>query len=361
LTLANYRVRLSRLSALGIYFSLTYVLIGILAAPLDSRVHESLMTLTVGLLFPLSISLSAFIGPLKGGKPRVGYEALLLAGTMLTAVIAPPLYAIDRELGSLTASASLTAVVFYSIESTFRGKRRDPAILFFYPPLAGAIFMAYSAVTGFGPVKTALGLAMSYPVSLIFSFSALTMTRNYAVRVSTARVTPPLLLHAFSIIFYMLGFNFESLLLLSAFMLLHFGVIGFHRFPRLVERAFSMRSPVNRRAYLYIVAGHSTALIAAIVFAVYVIANMIEGSLDLLIASHLVYMGFVGLHIYLHAPLMAPTLAETRSAKRYNPIPLILLLLAAISRPLFPTISFFTVLASLAGLLLIIKPYATRG
>jgi hypothetical protein len=352
----GYTVRLSRLSAAGIYASLAYVVLGVALAPINPRVHESLMALTIGLLFPVSISLSAFIGPLKGGRPRSGYEAVTATVLTLAAVAAPALAVADQELGLGAAAVSLALAAVYSVESSLAGRRREPKILFYYPPLAGALTVSYLLFAGEGFLRSALGLALSYPVALIYSFSALTMTRNYSVRVTRGRVLPPLLIHSASIALYLLGLGMEALFLASLFMLLHFIVMGYHRFPGLVEKAFSMKSPVNRRAYLYIVAGHTAALAATVYLAAYLASGALENRLDLLITVHLVYMGFIGLHIYLHAPLMAPSIVETGSARRYNPLPVALLLAAVLARPVAPSLTYVLVAASLAGLLLVVKP-----
>ncbi len=354
--LKDFEVRLARLSTLGIYASAIYVFLGFPAAYLSPGLHAPLIALTIGLLFPLSISLSAFVGPLRGGRPRRGLEALASFALTSLALASPPLGVVNFKAGLLVAMVSLIIAAAYSIGAVIGSKRREPRLIFYYPPLAGSLFLAYAVLADLSLIEAALGLGISYPVSLIFSFSSITMTRNYVVKVTAFRVLAPILIHAASIAALVLGFYVEALLLLAFFMLSHFVVMGYYRFPRLIEKALSMASVVNRRAYIYIVSGHTAALIAVIAFLVFLLSSLSEGVLDKLIATHMIYMGFIGLHIYLHAPLMAPFIAEVGSARRYNPSPLALLLLATITRPTLPTLSFLLAIISLAALLFIIKP-----
>ena len=107
------------------------------------------------------------------------------------------------------------------------------------------------------------------------------------------------------------------------------------------------------RAHLYFLEGQLAAALAALAYAVEALAGA-----DPIAEAHLVDMGFIAVHIYIHAPLMIPIIYGLRSGKRYNPSPY-LLLLAALTLRLTPGLQalaapVFT--ASLAALAYVMAP-----
>jgi hypothetical protein len=80
---------------------------------------------------------------------------------------------------------------------------------------------------------------------------------------------------------------------------------------------------------------------------------------------HATAIGFAGLHIFIHAPMMLPVILGVPTARRYNPIPYALLSIAAASPCLggYPNILMWATLitALIAAVLVVWPPPRKRG
>ncbi len=331
-------VKLSRISTLGIFLGLVYALAGIISAYFEPPYHIALLGLGVGLLFPSSIYIT-FTGSLKSGLPRRGMEAVTPILAVLAASLAPP-YSLISLNGGLTlgvlAVILLGAHVYFQVVDW---RRRESRLLFFYPVFSGVVGLTVSIIRGYGVIERLAISGVSIAVSMVYTVSLTTIARNYGFDPSRRIAHTPfaLLLLGLAIYAYDPGY---SLSIISTSMILYYLVLGIHRAAFVLERA-RRGPPVLAATFRYMVTAHILSLLASI-GALY---SSLTG--NILIAIHYIFIGFIGLHILLHAPLMLPQITGVILRKNYNPSPLILLALASIIRGVQGEASLALVVASL--------------
>jgi len=340
-------VSVGRLARVGLIASITLSLTALLLASFKPQAHMILASTAIPLTFPLTVYIP-FLAGLRGGSPRRGFEGLAAVAAVTLSVMTPLVaLLLTYDISLLVGSLSLIVALYFALLQV-RG-RREPLILFAYPLLAGFTGLVYSALRDLTVVEVAFIIAISFTIPLIFTVSMMSMSRNYRIPLRPARIYIPLALNALSLATYTYS-GAAGLALLTLFLLSHFIAIGYYNFPELLRVAKSS-TPLFKSASIYIVFGHTTALASVILLAHHIVVGASN-----VILLHDIYMGFIGAHIFLHTPLMIPFMMSLKSSKRYNPAPLILLLLATILRPISPSLSYLVLLLSLATLTLTIKP-----
>ncbi len=78
--------------------------------------------------------------------------------------------------------------------------------------------------------------------------------------------------------------------------------------------------------------------------------------LDPLGILHILMLGFIGLHVYAHAPMMIPVLLGMRNSKRFNYWAPVLLAMAALAWPFSGNVALFLLLGSLYLVIYIVWP-----
>jgi hypothetical protein len=127
----------------------------------------------------------------------------------------------------------------------------------------------------------------------------------------------------------------------------HFPAVGAHRAPALALEGLR-RGGAGGAALAYIAASHMASAAA--------VAASLAPWWGFIARIHFAYMGFIGVHILLHAPLMMPQILGVRLAKAYYPAPPALMSAAAIARPLEPSLSFALAAAAIAAAALQFRP-----
>ncbi|MCE4615682.1 MAG: hypothetical protein F7C09_01275 [Aeropyrum sp.] len=337
-------IKLSRISTIGIAFSVVIVLPGLVSARFSPDFHLGLVGLGAGLIFPLSMYIT-FTGSLKSGRPRRGLEALLpimavaLASSSVIAYLAGGPF-------RLLASSSLIALLGHTLMQVRGWRRGEPRLAILYPPLAGLA----SSLCDCSTVEWMLVLALFFAGAMVIVVSLFTVSRNYGVKPSRIFVWTPLALNAAGLAALHLGGPWT--LLGVASMILYFAVLGVYKAPQVLARGLSIGGP-GGGALAYTSASHLASL-APTLLALY-------PGLDLLSRLHLIYIGFIGVHIFLHAPLMLPQILRIKLSKTYTPLPTVLLAAAALARPWYGELSYLLVLASLAVLLAQFRPQGFLG
>jgi len=340
------RVSVGSLARVGISLSIAMSIAAILLSRFDPATHSAIASLALSTSFPLTVYIP-FAAGLKGGSPRGGVEGLLSIISVALALLAPPLALYSKVAATTAASLGLVAATLFTWMQI--GGRREPKLLFLYPPLAGALGMAYSTIRGLDVTGIALISAMSFTTPLIFTVSMMSTSRNYRVPATHMRVYVPIAVNAISLLSLAYSETL-SLALYTLFLFTHFIAIGYYRFPHLLNLAKSS-TPTYRAAITYMVAGHTSALLSAVLAAYHLAAGAPK-----VILIHMIYMGFIGSHIFLHTPLMIPFMLGVGSSRRYNVTPFIALLAALITRPIQPDVAYILVIVSLAALTLTMKP-----
>lgn len=183
-----------------------------------------------------------------------------------------------------------------------------------------------------------LSVAWSYPVPLIYAVSSQALPKTYRYKVNRLLMLTAILTHLATL---MLG---RVRLLMWLSMLSYLGAVRLDRAILGLKRVSEEALPAHR----YLIAGYSLTIPLLIISWLYPL-----GTLGIL---HLILIGFVGLHIYAHAPLMIPVLLGVRNSRRFNYSSLLLLLLAALSWPFNRDIALYFLAGSLFLAFYIVKP-----
>ncbi|MEB3862217.1 MAG: hypothetical protein GSR84_08370 [Desulfurococcales archaeon] len=339
-------LKLSRISTLGIALSVVLVIPGLLAAPRLATLHMGLVGLGAGLLFPTAMYIT-FTGSLKSGLPRRGVEAAVPLASVLLAAASLPLYLAGHPGWRASAVGGLLFLALHSWLQARGWRRREPWFVLLYPSLAGAAGLA----CGCGVVESMLRVGLFYAAPMVVVVSLLTVSRNYGVDPSRPWVYSPLALNAVSLVLAVAGYSWYPVVS-GLGLLLYFAVLRVWRAPSLVARGLRIGGP-GGGALVYMGVSHLSSLASQLLWL---------ASLDVLSMVHVVYIGFVGVHIFLHAPLMLPQVVRVRLAKVYvPPLPPILLAMAAVARPWLPGMSYALMVASLILLLVQFRPLGLVG
>ncbi|MCE4601646.1 MAG: hypothetical protein F7B18_00510 [Desulfurococcales archaeon] len=339
-------LKLSRISTLGIALSIVLVLPGLLAAPRLATLHMGLVGLGAGLLFPTSMYVT-FTGSLKSGLPRRGMEAAAPLVSVLMAAASIPLYLAGHPEWRLSAISGLLLLALHVWFQARGWRRREPRVVLLYPPLAGVAGL----VCGCGVVESMLRLGLFYAAPMVIVVSLLTVSRNYGVDPSKLWVYSPLAVNAASLVLATAGYSWYPIVA-GLGLLLYFAVLRIWRATSLVARGLRLGGP-GGGALVYMGMSHISSLASQLLWL---------APLDLLSMVHVAYIGFIGVHIFLHAPLMLPQVVRVRLAKVYvPPLPPILLAMAAVARPWLPSASYALMVASLALLLAQFRPLGLVG
>ncbi len=312
---------------------------GLILAPKAPGAHMGLVGLGAGLLFPLSMYIS-FTGSLKSGRPRSGFEAVVPVVAVVLAASSLAAYLLGLRYRVL-AGMAMAALVLHAFMQVRGWRRREPWQVLLYPPLAGALFSACDC----GLVEWMLGLGVFYASSMVMVVSLFTVSRNYGVDPSRPLVWAPLAVNAVAL--GILYYGGPWVLVAALSLLLYFVVLRVYRAPSLIARGLSIGGP-GGGALVYMASSH-TASVAPTLLLFY-------PGFDLLSKLHLAYIGFVGVHIFLHAPLMLPQIVRVKLAKDYTPLPTVLLSMAALARPWNGDLAYILVVASLAVLATQFRP-----
>ena len=328
-------IRLSWISTCGIIASLIAVSSGIALAPARAGIHMRLLGLGAGLLFPLSMYI-VFTGSLRGGYTRRGVEALAPILAVCLSIAGLALSIAGHGLWRLLVFAGLASLLLHVYLQVRGWGRREPRPPLLYPPIAG--MLALLAREPFTVYALAIGLFFSS--SMIIVVSLLTLSRNYGTDPGRPRAYTPLALNAAGLALYLSGSQYwvpaAALSLLA-----YYAFLGLHRLGRV--------KPIP--ALRYMVASHilSLATVAGLLAS-------IHAGLGIIPVIHFIYMGFIGIHILLHAPLMIPQVARIRLAKNYGPAPPLLMASASYARPFHEHLSLLLVVLSLITLLIQFRP-----
>ena len=302
-----------------------------------------------GLGAPLSFYAGVAAAYIYSMAPAAGLPLAALLAASLAAYslepILPRLFLPLHLLGSLLGLAA-------SLLAARRGRARTVALGLAAVYLTGAA--AAVLVRGLGYIEAVLVLLYSVPFAAIYPVNLFSLYKTYHRGGLAPLLALVLGLHAAGTLWRAAT---GETLVLSLAALAYAAALLAAALPMLSRHLRQPgRGSTAWRAHLYFLEGQ---LVAALVAAAYA-AEMLAGA-DPITEAHLVDMGFIAVHIYVHAPLMIPIIYGLRSGKRYNPTPY-LLLLASLALRLTPSLQALAApvfAASLAALAYVMAPPAT--
>ena len=201
------------------------------------------------------------------------------------------------------------------------GRRDFYAGVIAYSYLAPLLALPYKGVPFF------LWLAWSHPVALIYAVSLHSLPKTYRYKYDRLLAYTSLAAHLYALL---RGEPFFA----SLSELLYFLSL---RLDKVLPSLRRVRGEA-RKAHNYLISAY-LLLTPVIVFSFF--------GLRQLSYLHLLLLGFIGLHVYGHAPMMLPVIFGVRNARSFTPLPLIMLTLSALTWPFHREIALYLLLGSL--------------
>ena len=318
-----------RLEALAVYASLAILAAGLLEATRGPVVHAALMTSSV-LVFYSAVA-SAYVA---SAAPRSNARPYMLASIPLYAVSpATPLF---YTLASLVSAAGV-AVARRSAPRVVHTTLDALASVYAFGAAAGV----YAALAHLDPYGLYTLLVYAVPAAACIPVNLHALTHTYRAGDPRASMLPALALYEAGVAArYALG----SRLPLQAAAGYYAALTALLATRALGSRVFRAARGPARRAHLYTAWGEYS------VAGFYAAYAALLPRLDPILEAHMLAMGLVASHVYLHAPLMLPVILGLPASRLYNPLPQLLLAASLAERLANNGIALHLFAASLAVL-----------
>ncbi len=337
------------IGAVAAVAGMVYTVLG-LALVEEPRVHMALLGLGAAYVFAAGVAI-VYAASFRGAGPREEFLPIHVASTVVLPLVAG--YFWDYVAPVLLISAASGLYTVYAYVRGVGGDARVPALLLCYPYLAVVPLALLLQAGRVWLLEFYLMLAYLFPVPMIYAVSLHSFPKTYGYRFSWPWAASMVLTHAAGAVLALAGLR-AGYVVMAASMVPYLLAIGIYRVPEALGFASKLGSAA-RKAHTYLVTGYVFAAITAI-YVVYIQLLAYLGEASPLQVVHAVLMGFVGMHIYTHAPLMLPVMLATPTARRYTPVPYALLLAATLARYKFPDLSYALMVTSIVALVLVVKP-----
>ncbi|OWJ54043.1 hypothetical protein Pdsh_09235 [Pyrodictium delaneyi] len=324
---------------IGVIVSVFYSGLG-LHAVLQGDIHRHATFMVPGGLTLFASTIAYSYSALVLRRLGAGVEAL---GMLLLAMLA--LFPIFLYIGVsyawmlYTAPAIVMAIIvgFGALKLGNRVSRASYLSLAFSYAASGILMpLAYQATDVYG-VAVLLSLSLLVPMIYAVSFQSYTLTCSLRPTIWLLPASVLASIASSVALLYRIN-DVSSVLVLSSLL---FYAVG----ARLYAAAKCQR---GTRAHQYFALGHYVVL-ASIAYAFYAV---LTSSISVLL--HSILIGFIGLHIAVHAPMMVPVAAGIPNARRFTPLPYALLLAAAAAWRYSCIVSLALVVFSLLSIVAIV-------
>ncbi|ABM80905.1 hypothetical protein [Hyperthermus butylicus] len=343
---------------IGVVASLVYLVAGLLLLVLGQvHVHMYLMLFGVLMLFPHAVA----VAYVASGAVRVSSFVVKLC--LACMALSAPAYVLAVFMGlwlsvetavlavvGVTAVSSLTA---FLASNRVDGGSVGLSLLLVsasYALAGGAALAWLSLGKPGGLVLLALVLTIAYPVTLIYAVTVHSLPATYRDKPSKLVALALPLLNALAAAL-LLRMEFRAGLAVTALGTLVYPYAArIYRVPRYLSQAMDRLKPgtAARLAQEYFLKGHYFAAASSILVAVYT-ALYAMGYCSLFCVLHTYTLGFITVHVLIHAPMMLPVILGTGHRRAYRLVPLALALVAAALWPMQSTIALLAYAAALYG------------
>ena len=293
------------ISALAVLISFIFLALGIISLTFRVEWHMALMT--SGLLtFASGVNIS-FLAAL-GRRASWTFILHFLALTLL------PLLMADRAVALL--SFSLTGLI-----ATLSIRRLD-----FYTGVIAYSYLAPALSIIYRGVPFYLWLSWGFSAPLIYSVSLHSLPKTYRYK----DLRP---LAYLSLAFHLLAMISALNLMASISMALYLMAL---RMGKALSSLKRVRGEALK-AHRYLIQAY--LLLIPVVLASFLIRDTLQ-------FLHLFLLGFVGLHVYGHSPMMLPVIFGVRNRRSFFSLPLIMLVIASLVWPLNREVSLYFLVGS---------------
>jgi hypothetical protein len=344
-------------SQVGIVLSLFYLVLGLALALLGSRLlHIAFMAFGFLPSFTYSIASSYVASLARTSASDIAIATAVTWSAPLASLLSPkwPLLL----LGLASAYMAVSTAVRYSGRVPARFRPSILAVSAAYGSMG--LFGVVAGLTGnLGIVPAGLGVALASAVGMIYAVTWHSLPRTFGDAGSLPGLVALYAAHYSSLAVLALGRTGPALMLLGAGLLLYGFSSNFHRLGRYISASRSAPEGPARKGRLYFAWGH--VMVAASIAAVLVlIAAYTAGEARLATLVHAISVGFVGMHIYIHVPMMLPSLFGIRAPGLFTRMPFLLLLVSSLLWPISPQAFMALFVASAALVLINTVPVLSR-
>ncbi|MCE4614180.1 MAG: hypothetical protein F7B60_01435 [Desulfurococcales archaeon] len=352
---------LRKISSIGIIETLAILAVSLGILPIGyPKIHAKLIVYGLMPVFVYSIAMVY----LASSKPK--FDRIILPWLLITYpfILVAPFVSLLGNFNVLMyycgATMIFASIPFFLGGIVKKGSLRISLFLLGLSMLQTGIILLANVLTynlKLQPSEMGVAALIAFPVTAIYAVSVHAVPKTYRLepeKLSTAILIASLLLGT---IFYTTGY-YEYALMLYAISFLAYPVST--RLYRLREWEKSIKAKKDtpgRPGNLYFIYSHYYVVFFTILtpISLYLYTNGLIGNIFTLI--HVLTVGFIGIHIYIHAPMMVPVVVDVKTKRRYTVLPPLLLTLAAIIWPFSGILSYVLVILSLCRLFDVILGY----
>ncbi|MGC9183278.1 hypothetical protein [Caldisphaera sp.] len=202
--------------------------------------------------------------------------------------------------------------------------------------------------------QLAIGFIFIYAISSIYAVTIHSFPNTFKDKPKIPIVYLLFALQTISAIIYPFMFR-VSVILFSISAIIFYTSINIYRYKKYNNFAKNTTNVYAKAGTLYMLYGQEIAALYSLILLISSIL-LYYNIISMLDFIHILIIGFVGIHIFIHAPLMLPVILRWTSARRYSLLPYILIIIAALIWPIDHHVSFLFVALSIVFLALIVKP-----
>ncbi len=352
-----------RISVIGVAETIILLTVSIALLPLGyPKTHARLMAYTVLPLFVYSVAM-VYLASSRPRHEKTIYPLLILFLALYALLPLTVLSGFTLLQHYYGAVSILSSAPFFIGGASKKGSLRLSLLLLGFSMLqTGVILLSAARVLGadFYPPKLGLLALIGYPVTAIYAVSIHAVPRTYKAQPHGIASALLVLLLLSGLTSFTAGYYKISLTLYALSLLVYPLSIKLYRLNEWLRETSTKKSP-GRPGNLYFLYGHIFVALFSLISA-YAVAGFALGYIgNVFTAIHLVAMGFIGVHIYIHAPMMLPVVVGVATKRRYTMLPFILLLLATLVWPLNGPLSLLLFLLSLCRTLDIILGFVPEN
>ncbi len=227
----------------------------------------------------------------------------------------------------------------------------------------GILLIANVAVYGLKLTPPQMGIAelIAFPVTAIYAVSLHAVPKTYRLEPEKASTAVLISFLVLGTILYALDMYRYSLLAFSISFLAYPVAIRLYKLREWERSIRAKKDSPGKPGNLYFIYSHYYVVLFSIVSPI-TLWLFLQGAVkDIFTLIHIVTIGFIGVHIYIHAPMMVPVVVGMKTKRRYTYLPPLLLALAALVWPFSGPFSYLLVAASLCRLFDVILGYVPNA
>ncbi len=345
------RALIREIARIGILASILYLFIslGVLLAGFEHR-HAYIMLYSALLLFPHSVAL-VYVASGAMNDKRV-LNIVYMASIITIFMFFAPLAGLWLNWKVPTATFLVISAIM-AVASALGGasKRESLKISLFLVSssyIITVITIATMILSGW-PSKfsiAATALTLAYPITLIYSVTVHSLPSTFRDKpISWLSYLLPITSGSGSIL-VALRYMKVGAIVASIGMILYIFASRMYRLRVYLKGLERLdRKSAAYRGSSFFVNSHYV-VIASVLLAFIDSILLYTGYCNLLCFLHCLAMGFVSVHVFIHAPMMLPVVLKVRHKRRYNLSPQVLALIAATIWPLSGITSYFIYIAA---------------